>query len=150
MPMALSPMAPQFLGHSWVPLVPMMFQALLMKRCATLGSIANIVGRAYMWYLRERERERSHFNLQSILHLNFNFETWNDNLCESQLLTWWKRFAISPTNHSWVWSWKSCSTRPQRRTIFKWCRSTTNNDSCVCSKNIYVAMRLKYVQNTPF
>ena len=48
-----------------------------------------------MWHIKEKEDLR--FDHLHLLHLNFNPELWNDNLCDSQLLNEWANFQLNPT-----------------------------------------------------
>ena len=51
-----------------------------------LGSAEN-KNRGSMWSLKEKED--LHFGLLELLHLYFDSEPWNDNLCDMELLTEW-------------------------------------------------------------
>ena len=59
-----------------------------------LGSLANTIGRP-LWPLKDKDN--LHFHHLWLLHLYSDSETWNENVCNLQLLTMWNNSLSDPT-----------------------------------------------------
>ena len=64
-----------------------------------------------MWLCKEKPK--LDFYLFQLLHLNFDFVIWNDNLCGSQLPTGCGNSQFDPTTKVGLW----CSKVPKRRKV---------------------------------
>jgi len=85
-----------------------------------------------MWSCKEKRS--FNFTIFQLLHMNYDFVIWNDNLCGSQLPTGWGQFPIWSNHQSWFVVFKVPKRRKSITTPMRswawWHYLTQESPSC--------------------